>query len=121
FHCARRTASRGEPGSKLLRRAFFISANLSHNMDAVTDDESRAANRESRAASPELLSKTWYWYYVLALLTICYIANVVDRSQVLAASLQAIKKEFNATDAQLGILSGLPFAIFYSFLGIPIA
>ncbi len=71
--------------------------------------------------APALLSKTWYWYYVLALLTICYIANVVDRSQVLAASLQAIKREFNATDAQLGILSGLPFAIFYSFLGIPLA
>src|SRR3982751_2959853 len=79
------------------------------------------ARREPRAASPELLSKSWYWYYVLALLTICYVANVVDRSQVLAASLQAIKREFNATDAQLGILSGLPFAIFYSFLGIPLA
>ncbi len=70
---------------------------------------------------PEILSKAWYWYYVLALLTICYVANVVDRSQVLAASLQAIKREFNATDAQLGILSGLPFALFYSFLGIPLA
>jgi MFS family permease len=71
--------------------------------------------------APVLLSKVWYGYYVLVLLTICYVANVVDRSQVLAASLQAIKKEFNATDAQLGILSGLPFAIFYSFLGIPLA
>jgi MFS family permease len=68
-----------------------------------------------------LLSAPWYWYYVLGLLTLCYVANVVDRSQVLAASLQAIKREFGATDAQLGILSGLPFAIFYSFLGIPIA
>jgi MFS family permease len=73
------------------------------------------------STEPVLLSRTWYWYYVLALLTVCYIANVVDRSQVLAASLQAIKREFNATDAQLGILSGLPFAIFYSFLGIPLA
>jgi len=79
-------------------------------METVTDRE-----------PPALLSRTWYWYYVLALLTICYVANVVDRSQVLAASLQAIKREFNATDAQLGILSGLPFAIFYSFLGIPLA
>jgi len=78
-------------------------------------------NDEPRAPSPERLSKVWYGYYVLALLTICYVANVVDRSQVLAASLQAIKKEFNATDAQLGMLSGLPFALFYSFLGIPIA
>jgi len=70
---------------------------------------------------PTLLSRQWYWYYVLGLLTLCYVANVADRSQVLAASLQAIKREFNATDAQLGILSGLPFAIFYSFLGIPLA
>jgi MFS family permease len=70
---------------------------------------------------PALLSRQWYWYYVLGVLTLCYVANVADRSQVLAASLQAIKREFNATDAQLGMLSGLPFAIFYSFLGIPIA
>src|SRR5437763_17161640 len=89
-------------------------------MASVTSD-GRVSSPEPREASPALLSKTWYWYYVLALLTICYIANVVDRSQVLAASLQAIKREFNATDAQLGILSGLPFAIFYSFLGIPLA
>ena len=30
FHCARRTASRGDPGSKLLLSAFFIPRNLSH-------------------------------------------------------------------------------------------
>src|SRR5215468_2982161 len=92
----------------------------------VASSEARVASSEPQAASSEpqaaaLLSQQWYWYYVLALLTICYVANVTDRSQVLAASLQAIKREFNATDAQLGILSGLPFAIFYSFLGIPIA
>jgi len=86
-------------------------------MDAVTSHQSPVSSQEP----PALLSKAWYGYYVLGLLTICYVANVVDRSQVLAASLQAIKREFNATDAQLGILSGLPFAIFYSFLGIPLA
>ena len=96
-------------------------------MARVTNQQSSVASRspvvepQSSIQAPALLSKTWYWYYVLALLTICYVANVVDRSQVLAASLQAIKREFNATDAQLGILSGLPFAIFYSFLGIPLA
>jgi len=40
---------------------------------------------EADATSDELLSKTWYAYYVLGLLTLCYVANVVDRSQVLAA------------------------------------
>ncbi|HZI80900.1 MAG TPA: MFS transporter [Vicinamibacterales bacterium] len=72
-------------------------------------------------AGEGILGKPWYWNYVLLALTICYIVNVMDRSQILAASIQAIKKEFGATDFQLGLLSGIPFALFYSFLGIPIA
>ena len=68
-----------------------------------------------------LLSTTGYWYYVLSLLTVCYVANVMDRSTILAASLQAIKREFGASDFQMGALTGLPFAVFYSTLGIPIA
>jgi len=68
-----------------------------------------------------LLSTPTYWYYVLGLLTVCYVANVMDRSTILAASLQAIKREFGASDFQMGALTGLPFAIFYSTLGIPIA
>lgn len=84
---------------------------------ATPTTENRAV---SQRTSP-VLTKTWYAYYVLAMLTLCYIANTVDRSQVLAASLQAIKREFAASDAQLGMLTGLPFAIFYAFLGIPIA
>jgi MFS family permease len=91
------------------------------NRPAVDRDPLEAVAQPGPAEVSSLLSKPWYWYYVLGLLTLCYVANVVDRSQVLAASLQAIKREFGATDTQLGILSGLPFAIFYSFLGIPIA
>ena len=71
--------------------------------------------------APRLLSRPWYGYYVLGLLALCYVSNTVDRSQVLAASLQAIKREFGASDFQMGMLSGLPFAVFYSTLGIPIA
>ena len=68
-----------------------------------------------------LITRSWYGYYVLGALTICYIVNVMDRSQILAASVQAIKKEFGASDFQMGMLSGLPFAVFYSLMGIPIA
>lgn len=81
--------------------------------------ESPAASAVNGRAS--LLLKPWYRNYVLLALTICYIVNVMDRSQILAASIQAIKREFGATDFQLGMLSGIPFALFYSFLGIPIA
>jgi len=62
-----------------------------------------------------------YANYVLLMLTLCYVMNVIDRSQVLAASVQAIKAEFGASDFQMGVLTGLPFAVFYSLMGIPIA
>jgi MFS family permease len=68
-----------------------------------------------------LMSKFWYRHYVLAVLFLAYVANTVDRSSVLAVSLQAIKLEFGATDTQLGLLGGIAFALFYSTLGIPIA
>ena len=69
----------------------------------------------------QILTMPWYANYVLLTLTLCYVVNVVDRSQVLAASVQAIKAEFGASDFQMGMLSGLPFALFYSLMGIPIA
>jgi MFS family permease len=44
----------------------------------------------------------------------------VDR-QILAILIQPIKTEFGLSDAQLGLIGGLAFALFYSTLGIPIA
>ena len=35
--------------------------------------------------------------------------------------LEPIKAEFNATDTEMGLLSGLAFALFYAILGIPVA
>ena len=72
------------------------------------------------AQSP-LLTKTWYANYVLGALTLCYVLNTMDRSQILAASVQAIKKDFGASDFQMGVLTGIPFALFYSCMGIPLA
>ena len=72
-------------------------------------------------AQSSLLTKTWYANYVLGALTLCYVLNTMDRSQILAASVQAIKKELSASDFQMGVLTGIPFALFYSFMGIPIA
>ncbi len=75
----------------------------------------------AQGPSPKLLDNPTYWSWVLGLLTLCYVANTIDRSQVLAASLQSIKREFGASDFQMGMLTGLPFALFYSTMGIPIA
>jgi hypothetical protein len=38
-----------------------------------------------------LLTKTGYANYVLGAHTLCYVLNTMDRSQILAASVQAIK------------------------------
>jgi len=73
------------------------------------------------AVQSPLLTRAWYANYVLVLLTLGYVINTMDRSQILAASVQAIKKEFAASDFQMGVLTGVPFALFYSFMGIPIA
>jgi MFS family permease len=61
-----------------------------------------------------------YAYYVLGVLVLGYLVNVMDRA-VLAVLLESIKREFTLSDAQLGLLSGLSFALFYATLGIPIA
>jgi MFS family permease len=61
-----------------------------------------------------------YRSYVLGVLFLGYVVNVMDRG-VLSLLLESIRHEFTLTDRQLGFLSGLPFALFYSTLGIPIA
>ena len=71
-------------------------------------------------ASPHSLYSNRYRYYVLALLTLGYVFNFVDR-QVMTILIEPIKTEFGATDTQMGLLSGLAFALFYATLGIPVA
>lgn len=76
-------------------------------------------HQSTRDAS--LLSQGWYRNYVLGLLFLSYVLNVIDRSPVLGVSLQFIKVEFGVSDTQLGLLTGIAFALFYSVMGIPIA
>jgi MFS family permease len=61
-----------------------------------------------------------YKRYVVWLLFVVYVFNFVDR-QILTIVQEPIKKEFGLADWQLGLLSGLAFAMLYSTLGIPIA
>jgi predicted MFS family arabinose efflux permease len=61
-----------------------------------------------------------YRAYVLALLTVVFIVNFIDR-QVLSVLIEPIKRELHLTDTQLGLLSGLAFALFYVTFAVPIA
>ena len=77
--------------------------------------------RTEPESAPGILAKPAYRHYVLGLLFLSYVLNTVDRSSVLSLLLEDIKKEFGASDTQLGLLGGIPFAFFYAFLGIPLA
>lgn len=57
---------------------------------------------------------------MLTTLTVVYAFNFMDRN-ALAILMQSIKMDLQLTDSQIGILTGIAFAFFYSTLGIPLA
>ena len=63
---------------------------------------------------------TAYRRYALWLLLIIYTLNFLDR-QVVNILAEPIKQELGLADWQLGMMTGLAFAAFYTVLGIPIA
>jgi MFS family permease len=69
----------------------------------------------SRAGAPATKASL-----LLSLLLLAYIFNYLDR-QILGILAGAIKTDLHLSDTRFGLLSGPPFAIFYSLLGIPFA
>ncbi len=61
-----------------------------------------------------------YRWYALAVLTMVYVFSFIDR-QILVILQESIKADLDLSDTQLGLLSGISFALFYVILGIPIA
>lgn len=56
----------------------------------------------------------------LWILLIVYIFNFLDR-QIVNILAEPIRRELGLTDTQIGLMTGIAFAAFYTFLGIPIA
>jgi len=77
------------------------------------------ADAPARAQAP---ATRWrpYQIYIVALLLLVTVCNYLDRI-ILGVLQEPIKRELSLSDAQLGLLSGPAFAIFYSVAGIPIA
>jgi predicted MFS family arabinose efflux permease len=66
------------------------------------------------------MKESAYKNYLLAVLLVILAFNYVDRL-ALGLLLQDIKVDLDLSDTQLGLLSGIAFALFYSVMGIPIA
>lgn len=73
-----------------------------------------SADPGAQAARPG--ARAWF---VLALLCFVYVLNFLDR-QLLSILAKPIQDELGVTDGQLGLISGLYFAMFYCILAIPV-
>ena len=80
----------------------------------MTDSTAAAENANNPYASTKAA------YYALGILTIVYSINFIDR-QLLSILQESIKADLMLSDAQLGLLTGFAFALFYTFAGLPIA
>lgn len=59
-------------------------------------------------------------YVVVVALAFVYMLNFLDR-QILSILAEPIKRDLQLSDTELGMLTGLTFAIFYTVFGIPVA
>ncbi|TCK07350.1 spinster family MFS transporter [Marinobacterium mangrovicola] len=64
--------------------------------------------------------KTLYPWYIVALCTLGYVFSFLDR-QVITLLIEPIKADLQITDTQFSLVTGLAFALFYAFMGLPIA
>ena len=87
--------------------------------EAVSPDVAPTAKPAVPDASATPFS-VGYTRYAMFLLLGIYIVNFLDR-QVVNILAEPIKNDLGLADWQLGLMSGLAFAVFYTFLGIPIA
>lgn len=81
----------------------------------MVDVVSQAGGEVQASAAPSARR-----YYVLAVLTVVYALNFLDRT-IFNVLIEPIKKEFALNDTMMGLLAGFGFVLFYSVLGIPIA
>lgn len=59
----------------------------------------------------------WHQHILLLVLTLFYMETFVGR-QIMAVMIEPIKAEFGASDAQMGLLTGLAFAIVFALTGL---
>lgn len=74
----------------------------------------------SKAVQPWLLFSSRQRWTMLAVLFLVSTVSNIDR-QIMTVAIEPIKAEFHATDTQMGVLTGIAFALFYATLGLPIA
>ena len=89
-------------------------------MSAIAPVTPELPSQAGDAADEQPKFSRGYRAWLLTMLVLVSALNLADR-QGLAASAQALKTDLKFTDAQLGLIQGLGFAIFYTLMGLPLA
>jgi len=74
---------------------------------------------DARRSATDAYPPSRYAWYVVAVLTLANTSAFIDR-QILGLLVGPIRRDLGISDAQMGILYGLAFALFYTLLGIPL-
>jgi MFS family permease len=72
------------------------------------------------ASVPAAPASKGYRYLVVIVLAVVYTFNFMDR-QIMSILQEPIRKELGLSDTQLGMLTGLAFALFYTTFGVLLA
>lgn len=95
-------------------------------MSAVEEISSRTGLPAAVEAAGRNVERPWLlfssrqrWKMLAVLFLVSTVSNI-DR-QIMTVAIEPIKAEFHATDTQMGLLTGIAFALFYATLGLPIA
>lgn len=84
-----------------------------------TDGSGVAVGLTSPAAAPSSGTSA-YRTWMVGLLAAAYAVNLLDR-QIINIVAEPIKRDLGLSDAQLGAITGLSFALLYSVVALPIA
>src|ERR1043166_8302324 len=85
-------------------------------MDATEAQPELGHAPDAGAANDAVDRRAWL---ALGVLWFVYVLNFLDR-QLLAILAKPIQDSLHVTDGQLGLISGLYFALFYCFISIPV-
>jgi MFS family permease len=84
----------------------------------MPDKVTNAVQPAVRPAAAAQRSLRYSWY-VIAILTLLYVFSFVDR-QIFSLLVGPLRRDLHISDTQVSLLMGFSFALFYTFLGIPI-
>lgn len=82
----------------------------------LADDPSPSPSLNDELAWPNPA----YAWYVVILLMVLYMFSFIDRT-IIVLLIEPIKRDLQLSDTHISLLYGFAFAVFYTFLGIPIA